>query len=401
MQLDMSQIVNQVAVHTSNLRIEAGFILAPMFKILAADFDTPNDFATKSEGFSTRRDKYRLWGFDEAGEGHQTFNLTLSQSDENDVLFGDATWDTDPGDLSPLFRPDSDGNPTFAVRRRPPLPTLWAKGADGEYLRAQLYISMDYQGDAPELQDAEHQYRWYKVSGGWELCRDRLGVRLTHEKINEWHIGKMPAGAPTRIAGGMVRVLDWLTNPSLTQGYAFTLMLVCVVESDRRLDVLSPRRAASPTQFAITRAVDLRSKFRPGYVHISSPFYNDAIDTEDPATAAARAEQGAAPDDMKPQGNEYWEAKDYADNKRESLQLGRWAGRVTIPRLVPGYDIGDRLAGVEGRDAPLQLNIDGNGREAPAYPRIVGLTFDFHGGQNIHLILDDNRSDHGARSRKH
>jgi hypothetical protein len=83
----------------------------------------------------------------------------------------------------------------------------------------------------------------------------------------------------------------------------------------------------------------------------------------------------------------------YAETKREANQLGKFAGSVDIPRLTLAYIVGDRVRKVVGRDADLQINRNANGREAPTYPRVVGITYRLSGGIHTQLVLSDTRSD--------
>lgn len=379
---DISNIANVVSVDTAPVRKEVGIVLAPLFKVEAGDVEKgkAGKFNKKDPDFKDVIDKFRLFGADECGEGHQV--LTIVGPDASGrYTISKLEWKTDIIDFKEIFGVDDQGSPKWVQRRRPPFSTIWTKDYLNNYLQAELYISVDYKGPMPAIWDGTSG-KWTKVTGGFAVDRERLGIRVTQENPNAWNIGKMPKGAPSQIGSGEVRVVDWLAKPDAADRKAFVLMLVCNIESDQHLNVTAGRRDVSPTKFDINRIVSLRSKLRPGEIHRSS------IHHPDHATA------GAGPIVT---GSEEADAIDYAIGKRESRQLGRWAGTATIPRLTDSYILGDRIRSVLGRGANMQTNLDGNGMEAPVYPRVIGITWSFARGQHTSLNLTDNRGDTGGR----
>jgi hypothetical protein len=367
---DTSDIVNMVSVSTSPVRYEASFVLAPLFEPSAADTgstDAKAQFNTKHPGYKNVRNKYRLFGFDEAGEGHWT-------STDGFINWTKAT---DIASLDGLFGTGKDGYKLYAQRRRPPFNLLWTKDVLGEYLRAELYVSTDYKGACPSLWDGSGT--WHKANGGFELCDDQLGIRITEQDPNAWNIDKMLKGAPNQLGAGLVRIMEWMAGTNTNQRKPFYLMLVCVIESDQNIDAEAFRRDVSPTKFVIRRTVDQRSRLRPGLIHPSSYHHPD---------------RGKADAKAIDTGKEKDQAKDFATGKRESRQLGAWAGRGSIPRLTNAYIIGDRIRRVAGRDVSLQTNVDANGKEAPVYPRVIGITYKLSEKQETQLILTDKRVDY-------
>jgi hypothetical protein len=379
---DISNIANVISVDTSPVRKELGVILAPLWKV-----DAANDLAASKVGkfnkkdvdFKKVSDRYRLFGADETGEGHHALKGTGPDANGRHTI-EEMPWGDDVIDLENVFGVDDEGNPGWVVRRRPPYSTLWTKDIKEKYLNPQLYISLDYRGPMPAVWDGTSG-TWYRVTSGYELSRDRLGIWVTQENPNAWNIGKMPKGAPASLGSGEVRTVDWLAKAGAESRF-FALMLVCMIESDQHLDVVAKRRDVSPTKFNINRIVSLRDRLRPGEIHQSSYFHPDR---SNPLSGPVIT------------GSEEDDAEDYAIGKRESRQLGRWAGTATIPRLTNAYIIGDRIRSVVGRDANMQTNLDGNGREAPVYPRVVGLTWSFGGGQTTSLNLTDRRGDYGGQ----
>jgi hypothetical protein len=379
---DISNIVNVVWVDTAPVRHEAGFLLAPLFEVDAADLSADNKekFKKTNKDFHEHYNDYRLFGVDETGDGHLKQTIAGPGGDGL-YWFSVQEWVDDIFDLEPLFGTDEEGNPRFVERRRPPLSELWSEDKQGAKLKATLYISVDYISEAPGIWDGTSG-TWTKVGGQFELCKDRLGIRVTADNPNAWHIGKMPKGTPEQIAAGDVRLMDWLASADPQKRKAFTLMLVCVVESDQNLGIVAQRREVCPTQFEINRIIDMRSKLRPGKIETSSYFHPD------------RGQTGA---EAKDTGEEETVATEYAIAKRESRQLGRWSGAATIPRLTDAYAIGDRVRRIEGRFTSMQTNLDANGQEAPTYPRVIGITYNLSTAQTTDLVLTDQRSDHNEQ----
>lgn len=381
---DISNIVNVVSVDTAPVRYEVGIILAPLFQPDAADLeaDSRDKFNMNHPDFKGNREKYRLFGADEAGEGHARLIVSDSEDIHGFYTINAIEWATTALDLTPIFGADPEGERRTVRRRRPPLNRLWTKDQAGEYMSAELYVSVDYHGPAPAIFSKSSGGSWYRVTAGFALCDDRLGIRVIVQKPNAWHIGRRNNDTPKQLGAGEIRAMEWLASDTVEERKNFALMLLCTIESDQHLDVFAPRRDVSPTKFEINRVIDMRSSLRPGIIHPSSLYH--------PQFQAADARPVAA-------GNTADEALAYAIGKRESRQLGRWAGQISIPRLVYSYDVGDRVRKIAGREVSMQTNLDGNGREAPVYPRVIGITWDMAKGQATQLVLTDKRSDYAPK----
>lgn len=379
---DMTNIANVISVDTSPVRNEIGVILAPMWKIEGNDVADAKagKFNKKHPDFAKNSNKYRLFGADECGEGHYTMESEGPDATKKYTI-SDISWNEDIFDFHDLFGDDEIGDPNWIVRRRPAFASLWTKGEDKQYLKAELYISVDYKGPMPVLWDGKSG-TWYRVTSGFELARDRLGIHVSQENPNAWSIGKMPKNVPTTLGPGEVRTVDWIGASELSKSRYFALLLICMIESDQHLDVVAGRRDVSPTKFEIDRIIDLRDRLRPGLVQPSSWYHPDKGNPNAGPVVVGSVEE---------------DALDYATGKRESRQLGRWAGSATIPRLTDAYIIGDRIRSVQGRFANMQTNIDANGKEAPVYPRVVGITWSFRKGQSTGLNLTDKRGDYSGR----
>lgn len=314
---DVSEIINQVIVRTAPIRYEVGFILAPLFKI-----DTVNDLTNKTK-YDSRNDEagvseipYRYFGVDECGEGYSAAPIYPAAGGNT---FGDWQWVANkPFDLTPIFGLDLDDVPAYAERRRPTLSELWSKDKDNNYRKYRLYVSADYTGIYPTIWDGKSG-TWFRVNNGFRNLDDRIGIRVTIQKPNEWSIGKPTEGVtyPKILTQNNIKLLNWLANPTLAQRMAFSLLLVCTIEGDHPLPVLAGKRDTSSTNFTITRTVDLSDRLRPGIIHPSSYFHPDKG-----ATTAQPIECGNTEDD----------AYIYAQNKREAHQYGKVAGDIGIDR---------------------------------------------------------------------
>ena len=81
-----------------------------------------------------------------------------------------------------------------------------------------------------------------------------------------------------------------------------------------------------------------------------------------------------------------------ASQLRATHQFPPLAAAVTIPMLVDYVQIGDRISQINGRDVSLIVNAGIEQGEAPSYPSVVGLTWDFEGDkQSTTLQLADRR----------
>lgn len=352
---DTSRIANAYAVESGLIRYEASFILAPGFAINAADAASASALAAfdrNSANFSaSNRDKYRLYVFDETGEGHWDAKLgAISRT---------------AASLADLFAQDPQANGTYVQRRRVPIAELFSLDRNQKPLRAQLSISTNYAGSQPGLWDGTGT--WQPVGSGFELLRDRLGVWLNAASPNAWNIqGSRAANAP--YPAGVVRgVEDMVAGGSRR----FTLRLTCVVEGDELAAATAERRPSSPVSYAITRRVDARDRYARHWIAGKSEFRTD------PAPILARDDSA--------------DALAEAAARRLAGEAGEVSGSVTIPRFSQAYRIGDRIVSIRGRDLSLRTNAGAPGEEGEVYPTVVGLTWTFEGKQQTILQLSDQR----------
>jgi hypothetical protein len=355
---DQESAVNQVRVDPGLDLFEVSVVLAPGFTIAASDADVANrvDFlASKlAEATAAKRAKYRDYVADEDGTGHWSY--------------GGAATVTTPLDLSSLLGdPDVDGAPAYVVRRRPGRNTLLSTDSDDKPLLSELAFSTDYAGPVPGLWDGTGTWQSMGHPGGqWSLMRDRLGVRYTGEDPNEWKVA--------RDLKLVLRGVEAQAAPTANDPYQrFYLRLTTVIEGDRSLAALATRRDASPSLYTVERLIDARDDFRREAVAEDSLYDTEGVTTyvRDDAVKATS----------------------YATSLRARHEFPPFAGSLTIPWFSLGYNVGDRIKQIVGRDVDLRSNAGAGAGEAPRYPLVVAKTWtNGKDGQSTTLQLEDRRA---------
>lgn len=353
---DMAGVANAYTVESQLVRFEASFVLAPGFPVASADSASAASLAAfnlNDPAFSaTNHDKYRLYVFDETGEGHWDWSSSAIVKDVpslDAVLAGD-----DPHNPLP-----------YARRRRAPLGELFTLDPNRKPLRAQLSISTDYAGKGPSVWDGTGT--WQPIHGGFELLRDRLGIWINVANPNGWAIGPSSA-ANAPYPSGVVRGVEAQTG---AVGPKFSLRLTCVIEGDASIEATADRRPSSPTAYQVLRRVDARDRY---FKHQIAP-HSEFNTTGSFVTAR---------DDTQ-------EAQAEADARRLAGEAGEVLGSVTIPRFTGAYRVGDRIRSIQGRNLSLRTNAGAPDEEGEVYPAVVGLTWDFEGKQHTILHLSDQR----------
>lgn len=353
---DMAGVANAYSVESQLVRYEASFILAPGFAVAAADSQSATSIAAfnlNDPAFSsTNHDKYRLYVFDETGEGHWDWTASATV--------------TTVAPLGAILAGDDPKNPQpYTKRRRVPLGELFTLDPNRKPLRAQLSISTDYAGKQPAVWDGTGT--WQPIHGGFELLRDRLGIWINAANPNGWAIG--PSGAANApYPSGVVRGVEAQTG---AVGPRFALRLTCVIEGDRTIEATADRRPSSPTAYQILRRVDARDRYFKHQVGPHSEFNTTgSFVTARDDTQEAQAEAAA---------------------RRLAGESGQVRGSVTIPRFTDAYRVGDRIRSIQGRDLSLRTNAGAPAEEGEVYPAVVGLTWDFDGRQQTTLHLSDQR----------
>lgn len=352
---DIHGIANTIYVDAAPIRVEASFILAPGFPILAADATTPNAFvATDQDDTTATALKYRRYIFDEIGLGHWDK--------------GSLATVTTPGDFKSILTQGAKKRP-YANRLRPGISTLISVDSDGKPLHAQLFVSANYMGVQPGVWDGTGN--WQKVdSGEWRLLEDRLGIHITANDPNSWAIGVVATSS--QFPDGKINLVEACAAPTVAKPYP-TIMLVCCVDSDQDFNVVASKRISSPTKFVVSRRVDARDRFRKRIVSQWSFFNLDEL-------GFVGGVDTVVSDDTA-------DAQQFADATRRSMESGTFTGTAVIPRLTTAYEIGDKIRGISGRNVSLRTNAGAEASESAIYPSIVGINWDFDGKQITQIEL--------------
>jgi hypothetical protein len=376
---DYHSVANDIFIETALERFEISIVLAPGFIPTAGDENNAGAaFRLSAEGAASAtadmRKKYRYYIADECADGHWSI--------------ADKKWvDDTPIDLTNVFKDPNSKDPeaprSHVHRYRPGKNKLFSKDLLNLPRKAQLAVSRNYNGaDPPCLWDTVSGSDWQEIDGGWSLLADRLGIMVTAESPEEWPIGKPPTGSGGLwpVPDGKLRGITGIANPNPSPGATigekqFWLRLTTVIEGDLGIEVEAERRDASPMKNTVQRRVDAKDHFHYDVIDSSSAFNTNGFardvvqDDTDLATA-------------------------HACQLRSAHEFPPLTAAVTIPMFVTSYQIGDRIDKIAGRDVSFQVNAGSEQEEAPSYPFIVGLTWNFEGEkQETILQLSDRRTE--------
>jgi hypothetical protein len=354
---DTAGVANAYTVDSEPVRYEASFVLAPGFPVAAPDAASATSikaFDRSAPSFSkTNRDKYRLYVFDETGEGHWDF---ASSSLVNR-----------PTSLADLLQGNQTPPPPYVKRRRVPAGELITTDSNQKPLKARLSMSTDYTGPSPGLWDGTGT--WQTVVGGFDLLADRLGIWVNVPNPNGWNIG-LPTASGMPYPAGVVKGVEDQANSGAPH---FVLRLTCVIEGDNGLGATAGQRPSSASSFQVTRRVDGSDRYFKQVVAAGSEFNTTGSpvvvrDDTDEARAEARA-------------------------RRLAGEAGEVAGSVTIPRFTTAYRIGDKIRSIQGRDLSLRTNAGAPTEEGEVYPAVVAVSWGMEAGQRTTLQLSDHRGE--------
>lgn len=378
LQRDGAGIINHFITQTHPRLYEASFVLAPGFDVSAADLSNLDSFRKGEAGQDkTLSTKYRLFVFDETGDGHWDFSSGSKV--------------TTVASLDKVLVPEAPATSRqYAHRRRPPRSTLITTDSSGEPLQAQLWVSTDYLADntlttagIPGVWQPATTSRsnaaggtWQRVTrGGWKLCDDRIGIELTMPDPTDWSIGAAPMNQMTTapFPSGKVNIVQGLAGPDTWDPTAINPLvyfrLTCVIEDDRDLDAEGIKRLSSPTNFDIARHDDVRDRF--GKTIISSRSHLNPDNTTDRVVR----------DDTN-------DAIDHADGRRRAHEHADFAGTIGFNFLNLANLVGDKIDQVQGRGISLASTLAASQGESAFLPSIVGRDHDFgdsHQRTNIHM----------------
>jgi len=387
---DYHGVTNDVFVETALERFEVSVILAPGFTPVAGDETNAGSAyrltALEQSGASAdNRKKYRYYIADECADGHWSIAAKEWRTDTS-IDFSDVFDAAENEDKPPDKNVGSSQPPSYVRRYRPGKNRLFSKDLLNLPRKAQLAISRNYgtQGgaDPPVLWDTVSGTDWQTIDGGWSLLTDRLGIMVTAESPEEWQTGKPPqgAGGPWPVPDGKLRGIKGIANPS-TAPYApiseqpFYLRLTTVIEGDFGIDVEAYRRDASPMKDTIIRRIDAKDHF-----------HYDVIDG-----TSAFSQTPLSPDVVQDDTDD---ATAHACQLRSAHEFPPLTASITIPMFVTSYQVGDRINQIAGRDVSLQVNAGAEQQEAPSYPFVVAVTWDFTGEKQATIVqLTDRRAE--------
>jgi hypothetical protein len=352
---DINQVVNQWEVKGALERYEVSLILKPGFPMFDDDAGAEQlaKFDRSSDEWATNIDTYRLFIYDEAGEGTYANGTSVAE----DVV----------GNLDVILgAPDEEGNPVYSTRRRRPIGKVLQEDAAGEPLNYSVAISTDYTGEQQEAWNRTGH--WQTVSGGVELLPNRIGIRVTAINPNAWKIGKCEdESAP--FPAGVCNLVDFLAGG----GTGLFVRLTCVIEGDNAVTGTAPKTTSSLLAETITRIVDARDRFQKTTQCMCSEHFDSTLYSDDQVLR----------DDTGPATSE-------AIACRVATESGVLDGQVTIPRFTRYYEIGDRIRQINGRNLGFRTdNATGGNDNAPIYPTIVAIRHDLAGKQKTYLTLSD------------
>ncbi|MDQ3168426.1 MAG: hypothetical protein M3P94_07235 [Chloroflexota bacterium] len=364
---DLSHVITTWHVDGELEDVELSLIIPCGFPCVATDAANATAIAAFNKsagGFAGVQNKYRLFIADESGEGHYA---PASETKLTSPLFLDDVFGA----------PDASGA-KYAHRRRVPYGTLLSKGSDGKPLKAQLDISTNYTGGSQTVWTTTLGGTWQRVTKGWELLKDRIGIYITVANPNEWDIGK-PTATDQPFKSGVVPVVECLGKNTTTTP-KFWLRLTCVIPGDTRVRGTASRPIGAIIRRPITRVIDAHDRYRKSRILIKSAL-NPTNPTTPPTSPAPTPADVITRDDT-----------DTATAEATAVQLatinGTTGGTATIPWLTTHYEIGDRISHVEGRALGLRADKQTPDGE-PTYPVVTAIAWHNSSTQKTTLELSD------------
>ncbi|WP_422931438.1 hypothetical protein [Singulisphaera sp. PoT] len=365
---DGSDIVNQWRVDTDIEEIEASFILAPGWKISPGDKDTIEKYTGTKEATD-----YRVYVFDECGEGHWSFQSNSWQEGY-------------PGNLDKLLDPDKKPGDkrSYVIRRRPGKPSLITLDKLGKPLQAKLFVSAKYAGEMPGVWDGTGD-DWQEIApSNWNVLPDRLGFRITADNPNDFKGGIPGKGEPVAYPqGGLINVVEWNSNPTADYPYP-RFRLTTVIEADAGIDISAKRREVTMTSFTVERRYDARERFHKRTV----------------SKYSSESEQKGASGNDEFKVDDEKESQSFADALRKESEAGTFAGNVELNGLWLGYKVGDKLDKIVGRDIGLNQTLGTAQGESDNLPSIVTIAYQLEPEQKTVLVLADRRGTPPPKKRR-
>lgn len=384
---DYHGVANEFQIETALNRYEVSVILSPAFLPRHDDWR----YANKKRFLKANIDQddidtdvrfaYRRYIAAECGDDH--------------YVRDDEAWSlsNDPMDFREVFPADVGQDFGYVRRYRPGKRSLLSRNrTNNKFYTAQLAFSRDYAGPAPPcIWDGTGH--WQPITSDWHLLDDRLGIECTAEDPNHWPIGKW-TGTPKQERSTSLRGIKSLSDPSDSQSSKlFVLRLTTVIESDWTIEAYAKRRLSSPLKNRVLRRIDAKDHWRQDVVTKSSIYYDDAltlIEVGDPPGDTVRPHQDEVGDVVIHDDTTF--ANNHALQLQSAHEFTPMPVAITSPRFETSYMIGDQISGIAGRDVSFSTNVGAGQAEAPRWPFIVAITWDFSGeGQTTNYQLSDRR----------
>ncbi len=379
---DLMAVRNAVSVEMGIEEAEQTYILAPNFEPDEDEADAParkifrkSQLAQASD--ATRKAYRQYVAIDGNGRYWSYADEEFKRGDprNGDPLKRLAYYKSDPASKDPVYE-SPEGSNAFA----PTSQTLATKDDKGQIRKAILDIWLPTRpGTDPGrdpgvmgtnitdsgLDDGD----WYNVPDGWQLLEDRIGINITAEDPEVFSIDK--SNKRIHLISGSTPTDNIGTIGSPT----FMFRLTVTTQLPERVPVNVGMRAASPTKFPRWMLVDRQDQYK---IQIAEGGGLDLLNDDANSTYPR---------------DDYQAAKDEAVTMRNRHEFPPLAGSITIPELSLAYNVSDRIRGIVGRDISLQCNA-GTDDEAPTYPWVVSVTWNFTGpSQTTTLQLSDRRLD--------
>ncbi len=107
---------------------------------------------------------------------------------------------------------------------------------------------------------------WQNIEGGFVLMQDRLGIIVTADAPNKWHVGQPIPGTSAQEPTGVLHGIESMANPAAAPGAGvphtaqqFWLRLTTVIEGDFGIEATAPgarhRRCRSRSSVASTPTI--------------------------------------------------------------------------------------------------------------------------------------------------
>ena len=308
-----------------------------------------------------------MYVLDEIGEGHWNFGSStfVNTSTNLDTLLG-----------QPIVNPDTGvADREYSGRRRPGI-SLFST-PNHKATRRPTLIPKTYAGTKPIARRWHRDRLKSRCPTARNLLKDKCGIRIILDNVQ-----KLTALAPGTTTPSKTPKLDPIhRNQTSVNGVAIvTFRLTCVLEGDQTPGIVASRRGSSLSRYTISRRINVRDRFVRNVVAKSSHLCPTPAD---PATKKGRIPYAR---------DDYDKATAFAEAMRTAHEQAKFAGSLTIPRIVTAYNVGDKIDMIRGRNISLRTNTGAAQGEAAEYPVVVKFDRTFQ-RQTRRSQLNDRRAE--------